>query len=293
VNYHTWIFSVIGSVLIGLCGVLPVIIVPFQSTTSSALRTGADARLLHKLLSFAVGGLLGDVFLHLLPEAWELVSQKGSNPHESHITLGLWVLCGIFTFIFVEMLFSKEEEGGGEEECEGNVDEKLKLNNNEDPKQITKAPQKHIAAGYLNLLANSVDNFAHGLAVAGSFLVSPQMGALTTVAILLHEVPHELGDFAILLRAGFNRWEAARAQLLTATVGILGALAALAAGSSKALGDCTCWILPFTAGGFIHISLVSVLPDLLKEDNPIESFKQVLCILSGVAVMYFLTMYIQ
>lgn len=87
-------------------------------------------------------------------------------------------------------------------------------------------------AGYLNLLANSIDNFMHGLAVGGGFLVSFKMGALTTLAILIHEVPHEIGDFAILLRAGFSRWDAARAQLYTAGSGLLGALTAVACSSS-------------------------------------------------------------
>ena len=149
--------------------------------------------------------------------------------------------------------------------------------------------------GYLNLLANGIDNFTHGLAVAGSFLVSTRVGLLTTAAILLHEIPHEVADFAILLRAGmctvsfffffvvvvvissgfitghdivikiavpyflgFGRWDAAKAQLGTATIGIAGAMTALISnGSDLADGRITSWILPFTAGGFLHIALVT------------------------------------
>ncbi|ELT99345.1 hypothetical protein CAPTEDRAFT_71742, partial [Capitella teleta] len=66
--------------------------------------------------------------------------------------------------------------------------------------------------GWLNLLANVIDNFTHGLAVAGSYCVSTKTGMLTTFAVLLHEIPHEVGDFAILLKAGFDRWKAAKAQ---------------------------------------------------------------------------------
>lgn len=100
-----------------------------------------------------------------------------------------------------------------------------------------KSPQKNVGkipkekpkriVGYLNLIANCVDNFTHGLAVGGSFLVSFRLGGLTTFAILIHEIPHEIGDFAILLKSGFSRWDAAKAQLLTATGGILGALVAV------------------------------------------------------------------
>ncbi|GFG35944.1 hypothetical protein Cfor_02915 [Coptotermes formosanus] len=86
-------------------------------------------------------------------------------------------------------------------------------------------------------MANSFDNFTHGLAVGGSFLVSFPHGVLTTLAILFHEIPHEVGDFAILLRSGFSRWDAARAQIVTASTGIMGALTAVAlSGATSAVG---------------------------------------------------------
>ncbi len=69
-------------------------------------------------------------------------------------------------------------------------------------------------AGYLNLAANCIDNFAHGLAVGGAFLVSPRAGLVTTGCILCHEIPHEIGDFAILMNSGFSGADAARAQVL-------------------------------------------------------------------------------
>jgi zinc transporter 13 len=86
-------------------------------------------------------------------------------------------------------------------------------------------------------MANSFDNFTHGLAVGGSFLVSFPHGVLTTLAILLHEIPHEVGDFAILLRSGFSRWDAARAQIATASTGVVGALTAVAlSGAASPVG---------------------------------------------------------
>ena len=96
----------------------------------------------------------------------------------------------------------------------------------DDQQTVAKEKPKHIS-GYLNLIANVIDNFTHGLAVGGSFLVSFRLGALTTFAILIHEIPHEVGDFAILLRSGFNKWDAARAQLFTASGGIFGAMFAV------------------------------------------------------------------
>jgi zinc transporter 13 len=144
--------------------------------------------------------------------------------------------------------------------------------------------------GYLNLMANTVDNFSHGLAVAGSFLVSFKHGAIATFAILLHEIPHEIGDFAILLKSGFHRYEAAKAQILTAGAGAIGALVAI--GGSGVTSDVehkVSWIIPFTAGGFLHIALVTVLPELLEEKNPRESLKQFTAIIIGIVLMAFLT----
>lgn len=81
--------------------------------------------------------------------------------------------------------------------------------------------------GYLNLLANFIDNLTHGAAIGGGFAVSSLVGITTLAGIVIHEVPHEMGDFAILLRSGFDRWEATKAQLFTGLGGILGALIAL------------------------------------------------------------------
>ena len=94
-----------------------------------------------------------------------------------HIRSGLWIIVGIVAFIFIGKLFQQST--------------------NHDSKKIM---------GYLNLLANSIDNFIHGLAVASSFLTSFKLGFTTVFAILVHEIPHEIGDFAILLNSGFTRY---------------------------------------------------------------------------------------
>lgn len=145
--------------------------------------------------------------------------------------------------------------------------------------------QKTSITGYLNILANGFDNLTHGLAVGASFLVSVRMGFLTTMAIAIHEIPHEIADFAILVKSGFTKWEAVRAQVSIAFVTVLGALAILLADSADAVGARTAWILPFTSGGFLHISLVSILPELLAEKDFRQSVTQGLIICLGVAVM--------
>ncbi|KAG7167360.1 Zinc transporter ZIP13-like 1 [Homarus americanus] len=192
--------------------------------------------LLQLLLSFAVGGLLGDVFLHLLPEAWSMALEGGADTHEAFIQVGLCVLAGIFVFIIVEMMATHSDSGP--------------QNNNNNNKGGSGTTKKEVT-GYLNLIANGIDNFTHGLAVAGSFMVSYKTGLLTTGAILIHEVPHEIGDFAILLKSG----------------------------------GVQVYILAFTAGGFLNIALVTVLPELLQEDRPAQSCAQLLCLLFGCLTM--------
>ena len=131
-------------------------------------------------------------------------------------------------------------------------------------------PSPVSATGYLNLLANGFDNFTHGMSVGASFLVSYKVGVLTTLAIVIHEIPHEIVDNVILLRSGFSCWSAFRAQLSISLVTIVGSLTVLYFDSSNDTLSYTLWILPFTAGGFIYIALTSLLPELLNFDKEDE-----------------------
>ncbi|XP_049280044.1 zinc transporter ZIP13 homolog [Anopheles funestus] len=332
-GYIPWVYSLLGSALIGLSGILPMFIIPdaTKNGKESELSDPAESKTLKILLSFAVGGLLGDVFLHLLPETWEheLAASSQTDGHPS-LRSGLWVLSGLLLFTMVEKIFSGyanvDEQnpqpkcveiatcllrrsggklpegfvglcgGDGKGSCDiEDVPNGCFLAGNSTGEKAARDEAGHRkVAGYLNLLANSIDNFTHGLAVAGSFLVSLQHGLLATFAILLHEIPHEVGDFAILLRSGFSRWDAAKAQLLTAGAGLLGALVAIGgSGATTALEAKTSWIAPFTAGGFLHIALVTVLPDLLDESSPWESFKQFAALLLGIGLMAFMTVYLE
>ncbi|XP_077914146.1 zinc transporter ZIP13 isoform X4 [Halichoerus grypus] len=266
----TWICSLLGSLMVGLSGVFPLLVIPLEMGTM--LRSEAGARRLKQLLSFALGGLLGNVFLHLLPEAWAYTCSASSvlppaggegQSLQQQQQLGLWVIAGFLTFLALEKMLpdSKEKEGTSQ------------------------------VSGYLNLLANTIDNFTHGLAVAASFLVSKKIGLLTTMAILLHEIPHEVGDFAILLRAGFDRWSAAKLQISTALGGLLGACFAICTQSPKGVEETVAWILPFTSGGFLYIALVNVLPDLLEEEDPWRSLQQVLLLCTGIVVMVLFSLF--
>ncbi|XP_021165263.2 zinc transporter ZIP13 isoform X2 [Fundulus heteroclitus] len=298
---HVWLLSLVGSFAVGLSGVFPLLVIPFEARAS--LKTEAGCQKLKQLLSFAIGGLLGDVFLHLLPEAWALSGPQASK-HNHYMTQGLWVIIGLVAFHLLEKMFPDEdglEDGTPDSDLNFNLSSNSALSVKAEAslrnghhaeswksfkrQSLHDGSEKIKTSGYLNLLANCIDNFTHGLAVAGSFLV----GFLTTFAILLHEIPHEVGDFAILLRAGFDHWSAARMQLSTALVGVVGACFALCAQSPQGAESSPSWILPFTAGGFLYIALVTVVPDLLQESSLRHSLLQILLIFCGVGTMALLS----
>lgn len=282
--FKNWFYAAICSALVGLTGLIPVLLFPDEnqqdSTRSNKIKNGENNNLittkalennekvlnhevkgLRFMLSFAVGGLLGDVFLHLLPEA-----MNNAQNHQDFNVIGLFVLFGLLVFTIVEkVLETSSEESADVNKGNGN---------------------KKSASGYLNLAANCIDNFNHGLAVGSAFLVSAKVGFVTTGCILLHEIPHEVGDFAILMKSGFSRREAAKAQLSTAFMGIAGSGLALALESvASGSGILGLMIVPFTCGGFLHIALVAVLPDLLDSSDFKDCFKVLSGILLGIGSM--------
>ncbi|XP_070284088.1 zinc transporter ZIP13 isoform X1 [Myotis yumanensis] len=299
----TWICSLLGSLLVGLSGVFPLLVIPLEMGAS--LRSEAGARRLKQLLSFALGGLLGNVFLHLLPEAWAYTCSSSLGGERQSLQqqqqLGLWVIAGFLTFLALEKMFldRKEQEETNQAPRKDPAAAAAVLSGGRYVAQPAAEPglsavvQSIKVSGYLNLLANTIDNFTHGLAVAASFLVSKKIGLLTTMAILLHEIPHEVGDFAILLRAGFDRWSAAKLQLSTALGGLLGACFAICTQSPKGVEETVAWILPFTSGGFLYIALVNVLPDILEEDDPWHSLQQVLLLCTGIVVMVLFSLLVE
>lgn len=145
-----------------------------------------------------------------------------------------------------------------------------------------KSDQSIKMAGVLNVIADASHNFTDGMAIAASFTASPQLGLTTTLAVLVHEIPHEIGDYAILIQSGFSSSNAMMMQLVTAVGALLGVVVGLLTGG---MSSETAWILPFTAGGFIYISLVSVVPSLLEQTNTVQTIVEVAAMCLGVWLM--------
>ncbi|GET01336.1 ZIP zinc transporter [Rhizophagus clarus] len=273
------------------------------------------------LVSFAVGGLLGDVFLHLLPHSF-LGENNDEEVHfvqveeQKNVVIGLAIFVGLTTFFVIDKLMRVANGGEGDHshthdmnehkhEYQQNDDtgkttatkdnssilrQRTSANKvmNEEKNESSKQPSNSIKlSAYLNLIADATHNFTDGLAMAASFYTSPSIGATTTVAVFFHEIPHEIGDYAILIQSGFTKRRAMLSQFITAIGAFLGTIAGIVIeeysrgvhdnnntndiininasegilGTGVILGDL---VIPFTAGGFLYIATVGVIPELLK-----------------------------
>lgn len=160
-------------------------------------------------------------------------------------------------------------------------------------------------SAYLNLLADFTHNMTDGLAMAASFYASPAVGATTAVAVFFHEIPHEVGDYAILIQSGFSKQKAMMAQFTTAIGAFLGTIIGImieeASLSNKAadekagvvevvglMGTDLRWgdlVIPFAAGGFMYIATVGVIPELLEVTGNIKKDRKQ-------AIMEFFAMFV-
>ncbi|XP_077180608.1 zinc transporter SLC39A7 [Paroedura picta] len=315
-----WTYAIGATLLISAAPYFILFLIPVESNSAQ------HQALLKLLLSFASGGLLGDAFLHLIPHALEPHSHHGEGGGHSHaettvpghghshqdpahqhmMLVGLWVLGGIVAFLVVEKFVRHVKGGHGHSHGHSHA-AKAKVSDDEGPREpprgvTEKAPSKRKTpepkkppestmrvAGYLNLAADFAHNFTDGLALGASFLAGTTVGAVTTLTVLLHEVPHEVGDFAILVQSGCSKRKAMKLQLVTALGALAGTICSLLA---EGVGEAaTAWILPFTAGGFIYVATVSVIPELLQESGPIQSLLEVLGLVAGVAMMVFIAQY--
>jgi len=304
-----WTEAMGSTLLISIAPFIILFIIPIDSSPEKQ-------PLLKILLSFASGGLLGDAFLHLIPHALMAHSSEedGSHSHshghshgdgESHghdTSVGMWVLTGIIAFLAVEKFVrivkgdhghshghSHSEPAKTEDKKEKEKGKKETSEKSED-KSVTATQSGDIkVSAYLNLAADFTHNFTDGLAIGASFLAGRNTGIITTVTVLLHEIPHEIGDFAILIQSGCDRKKAIFMQLITAVGALTGCAVSLLAEGMDSIA--TAWILPFTAGGFIYIATVSVIPELLENSKFSQSIKEIIALIAGVYMMVLIAEY--
>ncbi|CAJ0577433.1 unnamed protein product, partial [Mesorhabditis spiculigera] len=309
-----WVHALGATLMISIAPFLILLFIPIQANTSDS------GPLLKVLLAFGSGGLLGDAFLHLIPHAQPPAEEGGhghSHEHHGHshgphdMSVGGWVLAGIIAFLTIEKLLRILRGGehghshgghghshGGKAKETDDEEEDEKKGGKKDRKKVEKkadAPKEHEGikiAAYLNLAADFAHNFTDGLAIGASFIAGTGIGIVTTMTVLIHEVPHEIGDFAILVQSGYTKTRAMMIQLVTALGAFSGCLLSLwSADGAVADAASATWVLPFTAGGFIYIATVSVIPELLENSSLKQTVLEIIALLTGIYMMYLIAMY--
>lgn len=242
------IYSLVSVVLVSLVSLVGV--------ASLALSGRLFQKIILGLVALSVGALFGDVFFHILPE---LLEENEARP------VFVLVSIGLLLFFVLEKFFHWHHHHHEEK-----TDECVK------------------PFGYLNLFADGLHNFLDGLIIAAGYMVSPPVGIATTLAVIFHEIPQEIGDFAILVKAGFSKTKAIMFNLLSACSAILGAVVVIILGSnSESLSSI---ILPIAAGGFLYIAGSDLVPELHDHSPSVrEAIVQLVAISVGLIAMLALT----
>jgi len=250
--------------ILAFASVVAVSLVSLVGVVTIAMDEARVRRLATLFISFAVGALLGDAFIHLIPGSFE-AGTAGKSP----MTASLLILAGMLVFFIVEKLLH-HRHGVLHDYFHG------------------REPGSRPELALINVLGDAVHNFIDGVVIGASYLVSPTLGVSTTMAVLLHEIPQEFGDFGILIHSGLSVRRALLVNLGSASVAILGtALSLLAA--SVAQEAVTLTLVPLTAGGFVYLAAADLIPELQHDRSLRALILQTLLISSGIAVMGILT----
>ncbi len=247
-----WFYSIVSVLIIGSISLIGLATI---SINEEKLK-----KVLLYLVSFSTGALLGDAFIHLLPE---VIEESGGMT----FSISMSVLLGIVLSFVVEKFIHWHH-------CHHTHSAKcLEEHHTHQVQSFAK----------MNLIGDAVHNLIDGLIIGGSYLVSFPVGIATTLAVILHEIPQEIGDFGILLHGGYTRKRALFLNFITALTAVVGVIIALVA--SQYIPHLTTFLIPFAAGGFIYIAGSDLMPELHKETNSKKSFFQLLALLAGIAIM--------
>jgi zinc and cadmium transporter len=253
-----------NTVALALASVIAVSLVSLVGLVTLSMDEARVRRLAAFFVSFAVGALLGDAFIHLIPQTFSM-DRQGSAPLGS----SMLILGGIMVFFVVEKLLL-HRHGVLHQQFHG-------------PENIGRP---ELAA--INLFGDGIHNFIDGLMIGASFLVSPALGLSTTMAVLLHEIPQEFGDFGILIHSGLTVRTAVLLNLASASLAILGTVISLLVGA-VAQEAVIALLLPITAGGFVYLAAADLIPELQHDRSAHALFAQTGLISIGIAIMGLLT----
>lgn len=241
--------------LYSIASVLIVSVISLVGVFTLSLKEVALRKYLFLLVSLAAGALIGDAFIHLIPEAFE----EARDP----MLVSVAIVAGILVFFVLEKVLHWHHHDATSE-----------------------AEHAIHPTGRMILFSDGVHNFIDGLIIGASYMVSIEVGIATTLAIILHEIPQEIGDFGVLINSGYSTTRALLLNFLSALAALLGTVIALViGGASETLA---LWLVPLAAGGFIYIAMADLIPEMQKTRHIPHSILQLLLVLVGIGAMLLL-----
>ena len=240
-----------------LGGLLSVLAAALFLVLSESLRN----HLLPHLVSFATGTLLGAAFLGLLPHA--LAAVAGSDMHVIPMT----VLAGLLGFFLLEKLVLWRHCHA--DHCEVHAPDQKSRDH---------------STGAMILVGDGLHNFLDGILIAAAFMTDIHLGVVTSVAVAAHEIPQEVGDFAVLLHSGFSRGRAFLYNILTSLTTVIGGV--LAWFALQQMQQVLPFVLAIAASSFIYIAVADLIPTLHQRVEGSATVQQIVLIAAGILLIY-------
>ncbi|MBU0458135.1 ZIP family metal transporter [Patescibacteria group bacterium] len=217
-------------------------------------------RIMLPLVSFSTGAILGNVFLHFMPEIAHFAEHGDGHSSEAYFL----ILVGIIVSFAIEKFIHWRH--CHDVDCRHNIH----------------------PVGTLILIGDAAHNVVDGVLIATAFFVNIDLGIATTIAVLLHEIPQEFSDFAVLIHSGFTKGKALLLNFISALTAFLGAFTVIwLAGSVEGIEAI---LLPLAAGNFVYIAGADLIPELHKQSKIQNAICQLICMSAGIALMYYLSL---
>lgn len=238
-----WAYSLVSVFIVSLISLIGLF--------TLSIKIGKLKKILIYFVSFSAGALFGDAFIHLLPE---VIEKNGLT-----VSISLSLLFGILIFFVLEKVIKWRHCHNIE--CEEHAN----------------------SFAYMNIVGDGLHNFIDGLIIAASYIASIQVGIATTLAVIFHEIPQEIGEFGLLIQGGFSRKKALLINFLSALTAVIGVIFGL--WLSGFVPNMEIILVPIAAGGFVYIAGSDLIPEMHKETALKKSVIQIIAFLIGILVM--------
>lgn len=254
----TLIYILIATIAVSLVSLIGALIIALSKKNINKLLLG--------LVALSGGGLMGGAFLHLIPEAIEEIGHEA----EQLQTIFLFVIVGFLLFLLIEQyLHWHHHHHPTEEHCQASED---------------CAPKKPMSA--LIIFGDAIHNLIDGLIIAASFIVNPAVGVVTTLAVALHEIPQEIGDFGVLIYGGYTKKKALLFNFLSGLMAVFGGIMGFV--FSEMAATATLYLLPIAAGGFIYIAASDLVPEIKHGEHGTRMARNFIIFICGIGIMLLL-----